>query len=330
VAFNGDVSRDLAAQFLALAEKQGAAGLLVIGHAFLGSVLLLRGDIAEARARLDQGIALYNPVEHRPLATRFEDPNVASLCYRSKALWVLGYPEAARADVDQALQDARESGLAVSLAWALGNSFVFVDSYRGNYTTANARVDEYVALVHEKNSAYGKAFGMLGRAWLLGLTGKAAEAVQMITSGITAFRSTGATLFLPFWLSHLAVAYAELGQLDEAWRGLGEAMSMIERVKERWFEAEANRIAGEIVLMSPEPDAAKAQAYFDRALTVARQQQAKSWELRTAMSMARLWRDQGKRDEARDLLAPVYGWFTEGFDTRDLKEAKALLDELGA
>src|SRR4029077_19414044 len=104
----------------------------------------------------------------------------------------------------------------------------------------------------------------------------------------------------------------------------------IETTKERWFEAEANRVAGEIALKSPEPDAAKAQAYFERALTVARKQQAKSGELRAAMSMARLWRDQGKREEARDLLAPVYGWFTEGFDTLDLKEAKALLDELNA
>jgi predicted ATPase len=99
---------------------------------------------------------------------------------------------------------------------------------------------------------------------------------------------------------------------------------------ERWCEAEVNRIAGEIALKSPEPETAKAQAYLERALTVARQQQAKSWELRASMSMARLWRDQGKRDEARDLLAPVYGWFTEGFDTRDLKDAKVLLDELAS
>jgi predicted ATPase len=109
---------------------------------------------------------------------------------------------------------------------------------------------------------------------------------------------------------------------------MGEAMSMIETTKERWSEAEVNRLAGEIALMLPEPDAAKAEAYFERALDIARQQQGKSWELRVAMSMARLWRDQGKRDDARELLAPVYGWFTEGFDTRDLKEAKALLDEL--
>ena len=120
------------------------------------------------------------------------------------------------------------------------------------------------------------------------------------------------------------------GQFDDAWRSIGEAMTAVETTKERWWEAEVNRTAGEITLLSPEPDAAKAEAYFDRALAVARQQQAKSWELRAAMSLARLWRDQGKVQQARELLAPVYGWFTEGFDTRDLKDAKALLEELAS
>jgi predicted ATPase len=128
----------------------------------------------------------------------------------------------------------------------------------------------------------------------------------------------------------LAKAYAELGQFDDAWRCIRETKSAIETSKESWFEAEVNRVAGEIALNSSQPNAAKAEAYFDRALAIAREQQAKSWELRAAMSMARLWRDQGKRDQARDLLASVYGWFTEGFDTRDLKEAKALLEELAA
>ena len=132
------------------------------------------------------------------------------------------------------------------------------------------------------------------------------------------------------WLPCLAIAYADLGQFDNAWRCIDEAMATIEITKERLFEAEVNRIAGEIALKSPEPDAAKAVEYFELALAVARQQQAKSWELRAAMSIARLWRDQGKVQQARELLAPVYGWFTEGFDTRDLKEAKALLDELAS
>ena len=135
---------------------------------------------------------------------------------------------------------------------------------------------------------------------------------------------------MPLHSSYLGRAYAELGQFDDAWRSIGEAIDTIGNTKETWFEAETNRIAGEIALQSPKPGATKAEEYFEHALAVARQQQAKSWELRAAMSMARLWRDQGKRDEARDLLAPVYGWFTEGFDTLDLKEAKALLDQLHA
>jgi predicted ATPase len=126
----------------------------------------------------------------------------------------------------------------------------------------------------------------------------------------------------------LGIAYAELHQFDDAWRCVDEALTLIEKTKERWCEAEVNRIAGEIMLKSPERDAAKAAAYFERALSVARKQQARSWELRAAMSMARLWRVQGKRDEARELLAPVYGWFTEGLDTLDLREAKALMEQL--
>ena len=137
-------------------------------------------------------------------------------------------------------------------------------------------------------------------------------------------------MWMPLWLSYLARANAEIGQFDAATRCIGETMTAVETAKERWCEAEVHRIAGEIALKSPKPDAAKAETFFDCALTVARQQQAKSWELRAAMSMARLWGGLGKQNEARELLAPVYGWFTEGFDTRDLKEAKTLLDALAA
>jgi pentatricopeptide repeat protein len=140
----------------------------------------------------------------------------------------------------------------------------------------------------------------------------------------------GNTVTIAASLSHLVRAYAELGQFDDAWRCIDEAMTAIETTKERWWEAELNRMAGEILIRSPQPDTSKAEGHFERALVVARAQQAKSRELRAAMSMARLWRDQGKPQQARDLLAPVYGWFTEGFDTLDLKEAKALLDELAS
>jgi tetratricopeptide (TPR) repeat protein len=163
VAFNGDVSRDLGVQFLALAEKQKASFPLMLGHLCLGASLLLTGNIAEGRAHFDQGIALYDAAEHRPLATRFgEDPRVANLFFRSKAQWMLGYPEAALADIDQALKDARESGHAAPLVWALVGSFYFVDSYCGNYTTANGRVAELVALADEKDAALWRAWECWG------------------------------------------------------------------------------------------------------------------------------------------------------------------------
>jgi predicted ATPase len=316
VAFNGDVCRDLADQILEIAEKQNASSPLMLGHEGVGATSLLRGDFAEARAHLDQGITFFHPAERRSLAMRFgEDRKVALLFYRSKTLWILGYPETALVDIDQALYDARELDHAPTLLWALAGSHFFVDGYCGNYTRANAQVDELIALAGDKNAAFWKAVGMLGRGWLLSLTGRPSDAVQAITSGIAAYRSTGATLFLPFWLSYLGAAHAEVRKFDQAWRIIGEAMKMIERSKERCFEAEVNRVAGEIALKSPESDTVKVEVYFNRALTVARQQQAKSWELRAAMSMARLWRDQGKRNAARELLAPVYGWFTEGFDS---------------
>jgi class 3 adenylate cyclase/predicted ATPase len=329
-AFNGDVVRELAEQFRALAEKQGTTVPLLIAHRVMGLSLVFTGDMAEGRAHLDQGIALYDPAEHRPLATRFgSDVRVVILCYRSLALWLLGYPEAALADADEALEDAREIGQAPSLMLALVTT-TFTLIHCGSCSAATTQLDEVAALAAEKGALLWKATGMTTQGCAWALTGKASDAVQMIISGLTAYRSTGTTVFTPWHLSILAKAYAELGQFDAAWRCIGEATSLIGTSKESWSEAEMHRIAGEIALKSPARDAAKAQSYFERALAVARQQQAKSWELRAAMSMARLWRDQGKRDEARDLLAPVHGWFTEGFDTLDLKEAKALLDELGS
>jgi predicted ATPase len=200
----------------------------------------------------------------------------------------------------------------------------------GNYAAANRQLDEVVVLADEKGTAFWKAYAMNSQGWISILAGEASDAVRGITVASAAYRSTASTIWTPWWLSCLAVAYAKLGQFVEARRSIGEAVTEMETAKETLWEAEINRIAGEIALQSPTPDTAKAEAYFERALTVSHQQQAKSWELRAAMSLARHWRDQGKAQQARELLAPIYGWFTEGFDTRDLKEAKALLEELAA
>jgi class 3 adenylate cyclase/predicted ATPase len=330
VAFNGDVMRELAVQFLALADKQRATGPLMMAHRLMGLSLLHTGDIVDGRAHLDRAITLYDPAEHRPLATRFgQDIGAATLSWKSLAFWLLGYPQAALADSEHALKVAREIGHSATLMYVL-NFSAWTHILCGNYAAANALVDEFSGLKDQTGSLFWGAWGMMQRGCLLALTGKASDAVQTITCGVTAMRSTGTTMWMPLWLSYLARANAEIGQFDDARRCIGETMAAVETAKERWCEAEVNRIAGEIALLSPEPDAARAEEYFERALAVARAQQAKSWELRAAMSMARLWRDQGRRDEARDLLAPLYGWFTEGFDTRDLKEAKALLDKLHA
>jgi predicted ATPase len=299
----------------------------MIGHRLMGRSLLDTGDIAEGRAHCDQALALYDPAEHRLLATRFgQDSRVAILSFRSLGLWLLGYPEAALADTNHAIKDAREIGQAAALMFALAHTLLPL-MLRGNYAAANAHADELVALAAEKGSSLWKACGMMMQGLLMAVTGKASNAVQMITSGMTAWRSAGSTLWTPLDLSYLAKSYAVLGQFDDAWRCVGEAMVVMENTKETWCEAEVHRMAGEIALLSPERST-KAEAYFERTLTIARAQKTRSWELRGAMSMARLWRDEGKRQQARTLLASAYDWFTEGFDTLDLREAKALLDEL--
>jgi predicted ATPase len=327
VAFNGNALRERAAHFLALAEKQGAVIPLIMGHRQMGVSLVWTGDIVEGRVHLDRAVALYDDAK-RPLATGTgKDFWILTLADRSLALWILGYPEAALTDAQRAVKDARDLnrhfGYAVSFT-----SRVFI--LRGDFAAANAQLDEAIAWANEKGSVFWKAMVMRTKGWLLVLTGKASDAVEMITSALAAYRSTGSTASLPFVLSHLATVYADLGHFDNAWRSIDEAMAAIKSTEETIYEAEVYRIAGQIALQSLERDTAKAEGYFERALAVARQQQAKSWELRAAMSLARLWRSQDKAQQARELLAPVYGWFTEGFDTRDLKEVKVLLEELAA
>jgi predicted ATPase len=271
---NSEACTDPAAQFLGLAEKQNVSGPMVIGHNFVASSLMLRGHVAEAREHLDQANALYNPVEHRAMATRFgEDQRVANRWLRSRTLWLLGYPQAANADVDQMFKDAQENGLATSRFFALWSA-LFLHIACGDYGVANARADELVALANEKDAPAWSVWGTLEKGYLLALTSDAAGAVQQMTSAIAACRSMGTNYFLPEYLSTLAKAHADLRQLDQAWSYLDEAITLIETKEIRWCEAEVDRTAGEIALLEPKPDVAKAQERFERALAVARQQQA--------------------------------------------------------
>ena len=252
VAFNGDVLRELAAQFLALAERQGATAPLMIGHHMMGVSLATTGDFAQGREHFDQAFVLYDPAVHRPLATRFGgvDYRAAILSFRSLTLWMLGYPEAALSDADEAIKDAREIGHAPTLVLGLYR-VCLTEGFCGNYVAANALSDELVALADQKGTPYWKLVGMLRQGWLLALGGKAADAIQVITSSLTA-KQPMVTVEHPFFLSSLALAHAEVGQFDDAWRSIDEALMLIEKTKERLHEAEVTRIAGEIALKAPQ------------------------------------------------------------------------------
>jgi class 3 adenylate cyclase/predicted ATPase len=331
VAFNGGVLRELAAQILVRGEKQGARIPLMIGHRVTGQTLALAGDCAGALAHYDLALALSDPADRRALATQYSrDPSpVTTLYHRALALWVLGHPEKALADTHHALKGAREIGQVGTLMSALTITSL-TPILCGDVATANGLLDELIALADEKGSFHWKAQGLVQQGCVLALTGEAAQAVQTLASGLAAWRSTGATLWTPLFLTYLTRAYADLGQFDDASRSISDAMTVVETTKENLWEADVHRVAGEIALKSPERDEAKAEVHFARAITVAREQQAKSWELRAAMSLTQLRRDQGRLSEAFDLLSGVYGWFTEGFDTLDLKRAKALMDTLAS
>jgi class 3 adenylate cyclase/predicted ATPase len=328
VAFNGDALRELASEFLTIAKKQNVTAPLMIGHRLVGTSSLLTGKVPEGRAHLDRAIALYVPDEHRSLATRFaSDVRVNILASRSLALCILGHRDAARADADYALRDAREFGHAPTIMVALfWGSLTHIQS--GNYACANAQLGELVVLADEKGTPFWRTLGRSAQGCVLALGGESWNAIASIASSIAAYRSTGSSHWIPLCLSSLAWTYAQIDHFDDARRCIHEAMAAVETTGERWNEADIHRIAGEIELLSPERDTAKAQGYFERALEIARAQQTHSWELRAATSLVRLWRDQGRRAPARDLLAPIYGWFTEGFGTADVKDAKALLEEL--
>jgi class 3 adenylate cyclase/predicted ATPase len=323
-AFNGAACQEVASRLLSLAEQQTTSAPLILGHNLLGTSLVCTGNPTEGRRHLTEGADLYNQREHFYLAPRIgQDLGISSFAYRAWANWLLGYPDIALADAERAVGDARNLDHAGSLMSALGAA-ALTCNLRRDHEAAVARSHELIDLADQKGTLFWKVSGRgaLGRA--LSLMGRHSEALPILTTG----RATTGTVFAPLYLLTLALTYTALGQHEEAWRCIGEAMTAAEASGETWAHPELQRVAGEIALQSPQPHPAKAQSYFDSALAIARRQQAKSWELRAAMSLARLWRDQGKVQQARELLAPVYGWFTEGFDTRDLKEAKALLVEL--
>ena len=269
VAFNGDLMRQLAAQFLSVAEKQKATLPLMTGHRIVGTTLLYTGDFAKARLHLDEALALYDPIEHRPLAARFgTDAAVSVLFYRSMALWSLGYPDAALADANLAVREAREIGQASTLMAALAVPSI-THILCGKYADATSLLDEAVALADEKGSLFWKAH-VATKGCALTLMGEFLDAVRMIKSGMAAWRSTGTSVWTPTYLAYLAKAYAELGQFDDALRCVGEAMTAVHTSKEQWYEPEVQSHRRRNHAAVARPRCCESGRHFERALTVAR------------------------------------------------------------
>jgi predicted ATPase/class 3 adenylate cyclase len=318
----------LGEQMLRQAQAQPDPAPRMLAHFQLGLVLFWRCEPAAAQTHHTQALTLYTPQAHRALAVRYGvDVGVASHCYLAWELWSLGSPEQALQQSQAARTLAQEVAHPYSLATALFWAAV-VHQFRRETPAVYALATALTTLAAAQGFALFLAWGALVYGWALALKGQGEQGIAAMRQGLAAELATGSTLFQPYGLGLLAEAYRDGGHPDEGLAVLAEARAVLETTEGRFYAAELSRLQGALLLRQAVPDAPQGEACFHQALAIARQQQAKSWELRAAVSLARLWQQQGKRDEARELLAPLYGWFTEGFDTADLQKAKTLLDAL--
>jgi class 3 adenylate cyclase/predicted ATPase len=327
-AFRGelDLAQRLDEDLLRLSGQRNDSAGLVLGHYSSGRTLMFAGRFASSRSHLEEALALYDPISHRSLVHQVGfHPQVVSQAYLGNVLFCLGYPDQAMAQSSAAIAEARRLTHAPSLAGSLSLGTLPV-SLVGDDAVLGKWVDQLVAVAAEQGFSYWRALGNIFLGWVKVKNGDVAGGISLLRSGSTAFRATGAELVVPYYIALLARACEIAGQIEEAVTLLDEALQIVERTGERWIAAELNGHKGRLLLQQGHSEAA--EELYCKALGIAEEQGAKLWELRAAVSLARLRRDQGRHAEARDFLAPVYAWFTEGFDTPDLKDAKALLDEL--
>jgi class 3 adenylate cyclase/predicted ATPase len=321
-------TRELAEQLFSLAQRAQDPELLLEAHRVLGTTMFWLGEMAPARAHLEQGMALYDPQQHRSHAFVYgQDPGVVCRSLAAWPIWMLGYPDQALQSTNEALTLARELAHPFSLAIALNIAAVF-HQFRREAQAVQERAEALMTLSSEQGFPHWLAYGTILRGWALTAQGEGAEGIAQVRQGLVAHRATGAELYRPYFLALLTEAYGEVGQPEEGLTVLVEALAIVDNTGERNWEAELHRRKGELLLMQQGQKLGEAEECFRKALDTTRRQQAKSLELRAAMSLSRLWQQQGKQEEAHQLLAEIYGWFTEGFDTADLKEAKFLLEEL--
>jgi len=321
-------THELAEQLFSMAQRAQDSELLLEAHRVMGPTMFWLGEMAPARAHTEQGMALYDPQQHRSHAFVYgQDPGVACRCFAAMSKWMLGYPDQALQSINEALIQAQEFTHPFSLAFAL-NMTAVVHQFRREAQAVQERAEELIALSTEQSFPYFLAFGTILRGCALTAQGEGAGGIALVHQGLAAYRATESELHRPYFLSLLAEAYGKVGQLEEGLSVLGEALAIVDNTGERNWEAELHRQKGELLLMQKGQKVGEAEECFQKALDIARRQQAKSLELRGSMSLGRLWQQQRKQEEAHHLLAEIYYWFTEGFDTADLKEAKTLLEEL--
>ncbi len=320
-----EAARELGGQLLVLAERLQEEPFLIEAHLAMGVALFYAGNISAAQSHYDEVLARYDPKRHSTLAFEYgEDPGVVCQARAAVTLWTLGYADRALDSGREAVALARQLEHPFSLARAL-NFTAWVHTYRREPRQTQELAEALIHLADQRGFPFWLKWGRFLRAWALTDQGQA-EGIAEMVHNISTWSGTGAVAY-EHWQCLLAEAYAKIGQSQNALDALSRAAEFRNRTGVRWWEAEGHRLRGEFLLKKGGA-LIDAEACFLQALQVAREQQAKSLELRAATSLARLWRDQGKRTEARGLIAPIYGWFTEGFDTADLKEAKALTEEL--
>jgi predicted ATPase len=321
-----DVAQHLDEDLLRLSRQRNDSGGLVLGYDSSGRTLMLVGRFAQSRSHLEEVLALYDPISHRSLAHQAGyHPQLVSQAFLGIVLFCLGYPDQAVERTSAAVAEARRVAHPPSLAMSLAQG-VRLLSLVGDIAILSEWVDQLVAVTTEQGFSLWRAAGTILRGWVTIKNGGVAEGISLLRSGSAAFRATGAEMWMPHQIALLAEACEIAGQVEEALTLLDDASQIAERTGERWFAAELNRHKGRLLLRQGQSEAA--EELYRKALSIAEEQEAKLWELRAAVNLARLRRDQARRAEARDILAPAYGWFTEGFNTPDLKDAKALLDEL--
>jgi predicted ATPase len=281
-----------------------------------------------AHAHFTQGIALSNSQQRHTSAFLYGvDAGVMGHSRASWALWSLGYPDQGLARSHEALTLAQQMAHPFSLGYALSAAALF-HQLRREVRFTQERAEAAISLSQEQRFPLWMAFGTMLRGWALVQQGQAKAGIERLTHGLRTYRATGAEISRPYWLALLAEVHGILGKLEAGLTVLTEALALVDTTGERWCEPELYRLKGALLLQQSSDNQVETETCFHQSLDIARQQQAKSWELRATTSLAKLWQQQGKRKEAYDLLAPVYNWFTEGFDTADLQDAKALLDEL--